>query len=38
VRALEGNDKILFLEAGLNDFRMESQMRLAAKLEANMAL
>jgi hypothetical protein len=37
VRALEENHSIKFLEVGGNSFSMHSQMRIAARLEANLA-
>lgn len=34
---MEDNSRLLFLEAGLNDMKLESQIRLTALLERNLA-
>lgn len=37
MRALDVNDKLLFLEAGLNEMKLDAQIKLTAKLERNLA-
>lgn len=37
MRALDANDKLLFLEAGLNEMKLDAQIKLTAKLERNLA-
>ena len=37
VQALDANHKLRVLEIGYNDFRMDSQIKIAANIDANMA-